>query len=267
MKSNNVCKFSSSNLSNDLSVFCFVRETDPTIMKKPKKLDHDRMILVEQGSGCFLFDNASHPFSAGTLIFGFEGETFSLSSGEAVQYLYIDFSGIRATNLYHRFGIYPQLRKNENFNALIPLFKDCLFSTPQENIDIAAESILLYVFSRLSVNLSTQNTTIQKMLEITEERFREPDLSLALVAKEIGYNAKYLSHLFKEKMNVGYNGYLRSFRFQYAISLFKLGISSVKNVALLSGFSDPLYFSNAFKKEIGISPTEFIATLSTNPTE
>ena len=73
---------------------------------------------------------------------------------------------------------------------------------------------------------------------------------------------KYLSHFFKEKMNVSYSEYLRSLRFQYAISLFELGISSVKNVALLSGFSDPLYFSNSFKKAIGISPSEFIANLS-----
>ena len=59
-------------------------------------------------------------------------------------------------------------------------------------------------------------------------------------------------------MGVSYSEYLRSLRFRYAISLFELGISSVKNVALLSGFSDPLYFSNAFKKEIGLSPKEFI---------
>ena len=58
---------------------------------------------------------------------------------------------------------------------------------------------------------------------------------------------------------MNYSEYLRSVRFKYAISLFELGISSVKNVALLSGFSDPLYFSNIFKKTTGISPKEFIS--------
>lgn len=131
-------------------------------------------------------------------------------------------------------------------------------STQQENIDIVAESVLLYVFSRLSANRSAQDAAIQKIIDMTEEHFRDPDLSLAQIATEIGYNPKYLSHYFKKKMNVTYSEYLRSFRFKYAISLFELGISSVKNVALLSGFSDPLYFSSTFKKAIGISPKEFI---------
>ena len=114
------------------------------------------------------------------------------------------------------------------------------------------------MFSRLSATDSKQNATIQKIIEITEENFQDPELSLTTISQKIGYNPKYLSHFFKEKMNISYVEYLRSYRFQYAISLFRLGISSVKNVALLSGFSDPLYFSNAFKKAIGVSPKEFV---------
>ena len=60
-------------------------------------------------------------------------------------------------------------------------------------------------------------------------------------------------------MKVNYSEYLRSIRMKYAISLFELGISSVKNVALLSGYSDPLYFSNSFKKTVGISPKDYIS--------
>ena len=258
MKNNNICKFSTYNPSNDLSIACFVFETDMEIMQTRKTLTHDRMILVEQGEGTFLFDGIPYTVSAGTLIFGFEGESFSLLNGDGVRYLYIDFSGARAKSLCRRFGIDPHSRKKEGCNAFVPFCKDCLLSTQQENIDIVAESILLYVFSRLSANQSAQDATIQKIIDMTEEHFRDPDLSLAQIAKEIGYNPKYLSHYFKKKMNVTYSEYLRSFRFKYAISLFELGISSVKNVALLSGFSDPLYFSSTFKKAIGISPKEFI---------
>ena len=258
MKNNNICKFSTYNPSNDLSIACFVFETDMEIMQTRKTLTHDRMILVAQGEGTFLFDGIPYTVSAGTLIFGFEGESFSLLNGDGIRYLYIKFRGARTKTLYRRFGISPRSRKKEGCNAFVPFCKDCLLSTQQENIDIVAESVLLYVFSRLSANRSAQDATIQKIIDMTEEHFRDPDLSLAQIAKEIGYNPKYLSHYFKKKMNVTYSEYLRSFRFKYAISLFELGISSVKNVALLSGFSDPLYFSSTFKKAIGISPKEFI---------
>ena len=58
-------------------------------------------------------------------------------------------------------------------------------------------------------------------------------------------------------MNIGFTEYLRNLRIKYAVSLFESGLDSVKNVALLSGFKDPLYFSNVFKKTIGVSPREY----------
>ena len=259
MKSNNVCKMASPHLSNDLSVFCFVLETEKEVMQTERVLAHHRMILVEQGEGEFSFNGDLHAFSTGTLIFGFEGESFLLHKGENVRYLYIDFGGTRAGTLFHRFGILPHTRDLKSFNGLIPFCTDCLLSTKQENIDIVSESVLLYVFSKISVDAISQSDTLRSIIELTEQHFQEPELSITLIAEEIGYNPKYLSHFFKEKMQTTYSEYLRAYRLKYAISLFELGISSVKNVALLSGFSDPLYFSGIFKKAVGLSPTEFMA--------
>ena len=258
MKRNNICKFSPYNTSNELFFPCFVLETDKDVMAEKQFLSHNRMILIEQGEGEFLIDNSTFSFSAGTLIFAFIGETIFLSRGENISYFYIDFSGVQAESLFRRFGINKFTRKKDGFNNLISFCKDSLLSTKQENIDIAAESTLLYIFSRLSATYSPQNDILQKILEITEENFQFPELSMVFIANEIGYNAKYLSHFFKKKMQINYSEYLRSFRFKYAISLFESGITSVKNVAMLSGFSDPLYFSNIFKREIGISPKEFV---------
>lgn len=262
MKNKNICKFPISNFSNELHISRFVFETDLKTMRRKVKLSADRLILIEQGRGTFSFDDVRYSFSAGMLFFGFEEETFYLHDGDDVRYFYIDFSGWRSKTLYDRYGIYPATRKIKNFNNLLPFYKNTLLNTAQESIDIAAESILLYTISQLSANTSAHNITIQKIIEISKERFNDPELSLAVIAKEVGYNAKYLSHFFKEKMNVSYSEYLRSIRFKYAISLFEHGLNSIKNVAYLSGFNDPLYFSGSFKKYIGLSPKDFIASLS-----
>jgi YesN/AraC family two-component response regulator len=105
-----------------------------------------------------------------------------------------------------------------------------------------------------------QNSFISEIIEITEDEFANSDLSVVMLANRLSYNPKYISHIFKEKMGVTYTEYLRNVRIKYAITLFDHGIDSVKNVALLSGFSDPLYFSNVFKKNIGMSPREYIET-------
>jgi AraC-like DNA-binding protein len=264
MKDNNICKIPLSCVSSELSISCFVLETNPETMREKTILKYNRLILVEQGTGVFLFDGVPCPFTSGTLVFGFEGESFALDSGENIRYIYIDFGGSRGAMLCRRFGVCSHTRKYEELNGIIPFCKDSLLRTQPENVDIISESVLLYVFSRLAKSIPPQNGTIQKIIEFTEENFRDPELSLSTVASEIGYNPKYLSHFFKLKMNVSYGEYLRGIRFKYAISLFELGISSVKNVALLSGFSDPLYFSNAFKKAIGISPKEYISKITEN---
>lgn len=256
---NNICKFPAPSAPDELSISCFVWESDKTVMQAPLTLQSDRLILIEKGDGAFLFDRIPCSFSTGTLLFAFQGETVSLDHGEGVSYFYIDFDGARGKSLCRRFGIYPHARRKDGFNGLIPFCKDCLLNSRPENVDIAAESMLLCVFSRLSANNSRQNEVLRRIIEYTQDEFQDCTLSLSTLAKRMNYNAKYLSHFFKESMNISYSEYLRSIRLKYAISLFESGISSVKNVALLSGFSDPLYFSNTFKKAVGLSPKDFIA--------
>ena len=146
------------------------------------------------------------------------------------------------------------------------MWRDSLSRADTETIDLAAESILLYTFSRLSQSAVQKDGLLSQILEITEERFRDPDLCIGEIAKELNYNVKYLSHYFKEKKGVGYAQYLKTIRIKYAVSLFDHGISSVKNVALLSGFTDPLYFSSVFKSCIGLSPTEYKDTFNETET-
>ena len=262
MRNKNICKFPLSSISSELSVSCFVLETNKETMSREICLNKCRILLIETGNGTLKFNGEIFCFSPGTLFFGFEGERFAIIDGEDISFFYVDFTGDRAKGLFRRFRISAANRKIQNLNSLIPLFKNTLLTTEQENVDVAAEGLLLYVFSRLNAKTSAQNDIIDKISEITEQRFPEPELSISDIAKEIGYNPKYLSHLFKKNMQVSYNEYLRSIRFKYSIALFELGLSSVKNVALLSGFTDPLYFSKAFKKEIGIYPKEFIQSLS-----
>ena len=84
-------------------------------------------------------------------------------------------------------------------------------------------------------------------------------ISLAAVAREWGYHEKYLSHRFKQQTGSGFAAYLRTLRVRHAVFLFERGVVSVKNVALLCGFSDPFYFSKVFKETMGVSPKEYLA--------
>ncbi len=262
MPSSNICKFPTQVFPDTLSVACFVLETNTDTMKKESVLNHHRMILIVNGAGCFCLDKKRLPFHTGSLIFAFENEHCIVEPTEESAFIYIDFHGRRADELLRRFDINQSNRSFDGFDGLIPFWSESLSRASEQTIDLAAESILLYTFSRFLCDSSERSSLINKIVAITEEQFTDPNLSIAEIATDLSYNSKYLSHLFKEKMGVTYSEYLRSLRIKYAISLFNHGIDSIKNVALLSGFSDPLYFSNVFKSEIGTSPKEYISNRS-----
>ena len=257
MKQRNICKFIAPLPLETLNVSCFVLETNPDTMKKKARMGEHCAILVAQGKGTFSLDKTVFSVSAGQLIFAFKDEWFSVSNQENCEYMYIRFSGTRAEELFRRFGIQKDCRSFDGFSGMIPLWRESLSRACADTIALAAESILLHSFSRLSQSAAQKDKLLLRILEITEERFCDPELSLGVIARELSYNAKYLSHYFKEKKGIGYSEYLKTIRINYAVTLFDHGISSVKNIALLSGFTDPLYFSSVFKKCIGLSPTEY----------
>lgn len=178
--------------------------------------------------------------------------------------MYISFSGYHADELLKRFDITVKNRLFSGFDGIIPLWKESLSRANEATIDLASESMLLYAFSRLSGDLSEKNGIISRITEISENGFTDPGLSITAIAAELGYNSKYISHLFKEKTGITYSEYLRTLRIKYAVSLFDHGIDSVKNVALLSGFGDPLYFSTVFKNATGVSPKEYLSRADGN---
>ena len=257
MKTKNICKLIPDVSGDKLETYCFIYETNLDTMQSTSKAAHNRLILVKKGSFLFSIDEAKITADTGTLIFAFTNEHICATTKDNGEYMYIDFSGGRADELFKRFGINAGNRYFNGFDGLIPLWHDSLVRASEQTIDLTAESILLYSLSRLNTSPSEQSTLVKQIIDMTEESFNNPQLSISTIAEELAYNPKYLSHLFKQKMGVGYTEYLRTYRIRYAIMLIEHGINSVKNIAALCGFSNPLYFSSVFKQTVGVSPTEY----------
>lgn len=264
MDNKNICKFVVPNITNTLTISKFVLESDKATMTKRTQFQSHHLILVISGQGVFHFGRESIEAESGSVLFGFRGEKFYIEAEEELQYMYISFDGMRSGEIFDRFGIDSDNRYFKGFSGIIPLWRESLSHADEVTIDLAAESILLYTFSKFAAQALRQESIVRKVIEITKERFSDPGLSITVLSEELSYNPKYLSHKFKEQMGMKYTDYLRNMRLKFAVSLFDNGIDSVKNVALLSGFSDPLYFSTIFKKIMGKTPKDYKANLSDN---
>jgi AraC-like DNA-binding protein len=258
MRNNNVCKFIAPKTDTPLTVHHFVKETDATVSTSAHILANHVALLAVSEEGFFSLDGVPYPLRAGHLYFGFRGETFAFSGARTVEYLYIGFEGRRADELFARFGICPTARVAEGCKALIPFWRDALSRGTPANLDLVSESALLYAFSLLERNETSSDEVMRRVLYLLEEQFSDKELSLSSVAAEVGYHEKYLSHRFRLYTGVGFNRYLKNLRVKNAVFLMDNGVRSVKNVALLCGFGDPLYFSKVFRLEMGLSPSDYL---------
>lgn len=264
MNTKNICKFNLTSESNQLRPSMFILETEKEVMQKPRALTEYCVFLFSQGEGSLLCQRGRFPFRTGTVFFGFPDEIISITdispgkNDTPVSFLYISFNGSRAETLLRRFGISEKERCFHGYESLIPFWQNCISRTPQENIDIVSEAVLLYTFSSMKMPKKQENTLISSVVEYLEEHFSDAELTIGNIAKQLGYNEKYLSHTFKKEMNVGFSEYLQTLRIRHAVMLFDNGIISVKNAAWLAGFRDQFYFSSIFKKYMGISPREYI---------
>ena len=262
MQRDNVCKFNF-NRSSDLICLNFIKEANNS-QSKAKIATENSVHLVVSGKGLLSVNGVESIIEKGSLFFIIDGDEFSISSLESLEYLYICFHGRRADELMLRFNINEGNNLFSGYESLISYWNECQELAEAGNIDILCESVLLYSLARLKPAQKQQNDVVSRVIAITQKSFTDPSLSISSIADELGYDAKYLSSLFKKKKGVAYTQYLREQRIRHALFLMEQGVVSVKNVAILSGFADPLYFSKIFTTSEGISPKDYIKKLELN---
>lgn len=70
-------------------------------------------------------------------------------------------------------------------------------------------------------------------------------------------NPSYLSQLIKQQMNMNIIDYVLEQRMARAKQLLAQTSLRISEIAERVGYSDLLYFSNAYKRVTGITPTEY----------
>ncbi len=82
-------------------------------------------------------------------------------------------------------------------------------------------------------------------------------VSVEDAARQAGISRSYLYRAFQAEFRCSPSAYLTSYRIQRACQLLRHSHLPVGAVAVSVGFEDPFYFSRAFRRETGISPTAY----------
>lgn len=98
--------------------------------------------------------------------------------------------------------------------------------------------------------------SIEEIVRYINENFRE-DLTIDFLAKQANLSSYHFIRIFKKETGFTPHEYIRNTRISTAKYLLKNTDMSIKDICYHTGFSCESVFCSAFKKHIGVTPTDY----------
>lgn len=265
--SQNICHFIPFHKDyNSIHTINFVLETEQQPYGSLKTESVYKMHYVCGGSGLLHTTGKITPLQEGDIFFTFPASPFKIESKENFTYMYISFIGSRSNMIMDKLKVSQKNFLFHNNQQIHPLWKEGLKMHP-ELLDLVSESLLLYTFAYLGEHMmpsktgNKSNDVVKRIKKCIDDNFTSTDFSIDHISRELSYNKKYISHIFKKEMGISIIEYINTIRIQTACTMMEQNFTSVSDIANKCGYADPQYFSRIFKQKMGVSPLAYIKAL------
>lgn len=206
---------------------------------------------------------------AGDLMLYPVGQAYSYRNAgeEEVIYFWIHFSGYAAENILKEAGIrvgevYHPGKSEELVSCFEQLFQ--LFYLRKHFFELEAAAHLLIILSKTARRILRQSDAeirssaakIRQSLDYLYRNYAEPVHLRELAELEHLSPSRY-SAVFRQCMGMSPQNFLIMLRINNAADLICRTDLTVKQVAQAVGYEDPFYFSNLFKRKMGLSPIQY----------
>ncbi len=98
---------------------------------------------------------------------------------------------------------------------------------------------------------------LNKLVDFLDQNYQNPNLHLQNFCRDLGFSKSKLYRKVKSLTGKSVNHFIKEFRLQKALNLFKDQKNNISEMAYAIGFNSPAYFSRCFKKHYGILPSEY----------
>jgi len=98
---------------------------------------------------------------------------------------------------------------------------------------------------------------ISRVRKYLQHNYMNYDVSLDSVSEMLNISSSYLSVLFKKCTGVNFIDYIQELKIKEAKELLKDPLRSASEIASIVGYESASYFTRAFKKKTGLTPSEW----------
>ena len=249
------------------------RERLPT-WRPRGRLDY-QLLYIASGRALFYFDGEPQEVTAGhmVLIQPRQEQHYEYFGKDKPEIYWVHFTGGDAKNILRHYDIpldryviysgssatYAYL-----FKEMINELQSCRVGY-QELLEMYLRQIFLLIQRSWEERKPTINSYIQEEIEYARRYFHEhynEDIRIEDYAQSRGMSVSWFLRNFKQLTMKSPMQYILNIRINNAVSLLETTDYNVTEIAAIVGYENPLYFSRIFKKQKGVSPSEYRKVLA-----
>ena len=153
-------------------------------------------------------------------------------------------------------------RYDDRFTLFEEMFQNLEMGYSTENLEYTSICFAYFLASMKYLNQFREikqvkeTDVIQKSILFMKENL-ENKIRLEDISENINYSASHFSALFSERTSFSPMEYYNQLKIQRSCSYLLFTDLKLKEIAFRLGYYDPFHFSNAFKREMNITPREY----------
>ena len=177
------------------------------------------------------------------------------------QYMWIECVGALCNDLFRQAGFTEECLVIENIEEIEESFAELIHAS-YENKNGFIYGVtgkffeIIYALTKKNAQ-PVKKDTMNEITEYIKLHYSDPNLSINSIAHKFGISPPYLSKIFKKEVGMSPVKYLLNTRMEHACALLSTQQYTISEIAYAVGYTSPFYFSNAFKKMYGFSPSAY----------
>ena len=238
------------------------------------RLDY-QLLYVASGKTVFYFNGEPKEVAAGHMVLfqPKQEQHYEYFAVDRPEVYWVHFTGSDVRNILKHYDI-PLDRHviySGSSTTYAYLFKEMIHELQtcrtgfEELLEMYLRQIFLLVQRSWEERKPTVSSYLQEEIDYARKYFNEhynEDISIEEYAQSRGMSVSWFLRNFKQMTMKSPMQYILTIRINNAVSLLETTDYNVTEISTIIGYDNPLYFSRIFKKQKGVSPSDYRKMLS-----
>lgn len=245
------------------------QKCEPGYQWGPGIRDHYLIHYIISGRGTYTCEGRTWNLEAGDafLVCPYQEIAYCADSSQPWKYCWVGFNGsdappiLAATDFSKEQPCIRQVPDGTTFGQLLLRIYEARGNQFVNEVEMSGDlyialSFLIRCARKKAASRRADHDYVQKSVEYITSHYAYP-IAIDEVAAYVGISRSHLFREFQKHMNKSPKEYLTDFRIQQACCLLKDSNLSITAIANSTGFDNSMYFSKVFRKEKGMTPSEY----------